>query len=79
MLNYIHESPLPMCGEPKSVPHIVCVTSFHNQGLLYERRRADNNTGILNHQTAAEHIVEHDVDEDEAVVCRGLVETATQH
>ena len=50
--------------------------AFHNQKVLIERR-CDNNTGILNKRTAAEHIiVEHEVDEDQAVVaCRGLVET----
>ena len=53
------------------MPHIVCVTSLRSQGLLYGRRRA-NNTGILNIQTRLRN---HDVDEDEAVVCRGLVET----
>ena len=47
------------------------MTSLRSQGLLYGRRRA-NNTGILNIQT---RLRDHDVDEDEAVVCRGLVET----
>ena len=54
-----------------SVPHIVCVTALRNQQPLYGRRRA-NNTGILNIQTRQRN---HDVDEDEAVVCRSLVET----
>ena len=48
--------------------------AFHKQAVLNERR-CDNNTGILNKRTAAEHIVEHEVDEDQAVACRGLVET----
>ena len=49
--------------------------AFHKQAVLNERR-CDNNTGILNKRTAAlSHIVEHEVDEDQAVACRGLVET----
>ena len=49
--------------------------AFHSQKVLNERR-CDNNIGILNKRTAAlSHIVEHEVDEDQAVACRGLVET----
>ena len=53
------------------MPHIVCVTSLRSQRLLYGRRRA-NNIGVLNIQT---RLRDHDVDDDEAVVCKGLVET----
>ena len=53
------------------MPHIVCATSLRSQGLLYGRRRAII-LAFLNIQT---RLRDHDVEVDEAVVWRGLVET----